>query len=574
MPPAPQHSSSRHYYSRSSSQDYDGGDHFRSRSHQDRSSARPGSSRQGTPVRDTFKILPPRREYILYSCEPLHSPEVPVPKLLVLDLNGALVYRTERGGSPRVAYPRPFLANFLSYVFGNDPDGRGYEVLVWSSAQPHNVRNMVESTFEPSLYKGSRLLDVWARDKMGLSANAYGQKVQTVKDLRKVTNVYNMYSEKTTVLLDDSPLKAIHQPWSQVVIPEFDRPEFTQARSAAQRLWEEAETRGATTTALDDGSTEPEMDNILLGVIGILEAMRDVDNVPAWVRAGNLSSPEHPLQEVPSMSVTLADLPTHDTFVPWFKDGEAHKYWIERGKEALARRGIPVSHGLMPDGHGATSTRIEDIERVAERKRTATLERIAERTRTAELERMDGLDCARPDGSASQPIAIHSDVEEEDDDTSDDGTPKQTKKVSKRKLKKKAEKRAWKERVKLAEAKAQADAEAGVGDGGQARGAREDSVATVIDAPRDDLPPGIEPVPIVEHITGRKQDSTLGRAAVAPAPFYVQRPAPPTRHAYGTRSQSAAAKVTATAPADNSSPTFSPSPKPREREYSPSKPVY
>lgn len=141
-------------------------------------------------------------------------------KLLVLDLNGALLYRTR--GTERSVYPRPYLGNFLEYLFtpdstltsaGSAPssrfvydsdtpdvnqiraedDGSGYEVHVWSSAQPHNVRTMVETSFGPRWIPGvyepedeehktqrlsrgdGRLLGVWARDMMNLNSQDYGE---------------------------------------------------------------------------------------------------------------------------------------------------------------------------------------------------------------------------------------------------------------------------------------------------------------------------------------------------------------------------------------------------------------
>ena len=68
---------------------------------------------------------------------------------------------------------------------------RPWSVFVWSSAQPHNVRSMVEMGFGPRYIQGvwqaeakksslaraksgeGRLLGVWARDKMGLSESDY-----------------------------------------------------------------------------------------------------------------------------------------------------------------------------------------------------------------------------------------------------------------------------------------------------------------------------------------------------------------------------------------------------------------
>jgi hypothetical protein len=124
------------------------------------------------------------------------------PKLLVLDLNGTLVYRKKSSAGKR-CYPRPYLDNFLECLFspdavgevgnnGSDASLRSWEVFVWSSAMPHNVRGMVESTFGATWIQGvwdpeaeetrvkraergeGRVLGVWARDTMGLNAMDYG----------------------------------------------------------------------------------------------------------------------------------------------------------------------------------------------------------------------------------------------------------------------------------------------------------------------------------------------------------------------------------------------------------------
>lgn len=114
-------------------------------------------------------------------------------RLLVLDLNGTLIYRNKHSGNSRTSYPRPYLGNFLDYLLGADDraEGSKWRVFVWSSAQPHNVRGMLESTFDPDQIEGlwdetglarpgvqdvkGRILGVWARDEMGLSAQQYGK---------------------------------------------------------------------------------------------------------------------------------------------------------------------------------------------------------------------------------------------------------------------------------------------------------------------------------------------------------------------------------------------------------------
>lgn len=96
------------------------------------------------------------------------------------------------------------------------------------------------------------------------------------------------------------------------------------------------------------------MDQALLGVIGVLEALRGVENVPAWVRAGGLLSPSSEgvvgKGDDGEVGVELADLPSHADFAHWYADEEILKGWIERGNQALERRGIKVDPGIDQNG--------------------------------------------------------------------------------------------------------------------------------------------------------------------------------------------------------------------------------
>lgn len=304
-----------------------------------------------------------------------------MPKVLVLDLNGALVYRAS--SNRRKAHPRPYLANFLSYLFTSEPDRssaisqqggdpvRPWEVFVWSSAQPHNVRAMVEETFGSTWTEGiwqnedadaargrrrrgeGRLMGVWARDKMGLSSADYRRKVQTFKDLRKVIDhlapngqlapdlVGRPFplDERNIVLLDDSPLKAVFQPWNQIVIPEYDKSEYASSRVAAQNL--------------SVGGDDEGMDETLLGVIGILEELRKVDNVPAFVRRNKL---QLQTAEAEVLEAVVEDLPSHPSFTHWYEEPDVLQKWTQKGREALARKGISVEHGIVPDGASRTGS--------------------------------------------------------------------------------------------------------------------------------------------------------------------------------------------------------------------------
>ena len=109
-------------------------------------------------------------------------------KLLILDLNGTLVHRSAiartKKGVPvppprdsdgrllprlRPVHPRPYMATFRSYLFA--PETRAWlDVMVWSSAQPHSVEDMVAKSFESDKEK---LLAIWARDTLGLAEDHY-----------------------------------------------------------------------------------------------------------------------------------------------------------------------------------------------------------------------------------------------------------------------------------------------------------------------------------------------------------------------------------------------------------------
>ncbi|CAG8542577.1 12407_t:CDS:2 [Ambispora leptoticha] len=145
------------------------------------------------------------------------------PKLIILDLNGTLVYR-DKSHSNRT-FPRPFLMQFLDYIFER------FYVMIWSSASPHNVKKIIDAVFPPR--HSNNLVDVWARDTFGLTTFQYNQKWLTIKNLEIVWDRLNsqnnrgresppIWSQKNTVLIDDSPLKAQLQPYNAIHIDEYD----------------------------------------------------------------------------------------------------------------------------------------------------------------------------------------------------------------------------------------------------------------------------------------------------------------------------------------------------------------
>ncbi|KAL9031896.1 MAG: hypothetical protein Q9196_000092 [Gyalolechia fulgens] len=167
-----------------------------------------------TPIPDaiylTQSMIPPLQ---LHSAQPL---------LLVLDLNGTLLYRPKASSGYK---PRPYLKPFLAHC------GSNYQTLVWSSATPQNVTAICANIFRPQERRA--LLGEWGRDTLDLTPQQYKAKVQVYKRLDRIWALDRMqrshpghafggrWSQKNTLLLDDSAMKASAQPYNAVVVPEF-----------------------------------------------------------------------------------------------------------------------------------------------------------------------------------------------------------------------------------------------------------------------------------------------------------------------------------------------------------------
>ncbi|KAJ4347905.1 uncharacterized protein N0V89_009277 [Didymosphaeria variabile] len=156
--------------------------------------------------------------------------EVRIPpsrKLVILDLNGTLLYRPNSRNQPRKMIARPFLKQFLAYLFDN------FAVMVWSSAKPDNVNVLVEIGLEEYRH---RLIACWARDTLGLEPKHYSLNVQCYKNLHTIWASKDIqchmpghefgahFDQRNTILIDDSSLKAAAQPHNLLEIPEFKGP--------------------------------------------------------------------------------------------------------------------------------------------------------------------------------------------------------------------------------------------------------------------------------------------------------------------------------------------------------------
>lgn len=204
----------------------------------------------------------PDPAYMALSLEPSHIVDDPRAsrKLLILDLNGTLLIRSQHSRArPKDAYggtrtssaprlravqPRPYIPAFRAYLFAPETQ-EWLDTMVWSSAQPHSVADMVDKVFGDVK---SKLVAVWDRGSLGLTREDYHRKALTTKDLTKPWSSLPLgtssaeiavpseadcatgqvglapsiaHSAMTTLLLDDSPHKARLQPYNHVCIPEY-----------------------------------------------------------------------------------------------------------------------------------------------------------------------------------------------------------------------------------------------------------------------------------------------------------------------------------------------------------------
>ena len=198
----------------------------------------PPSTSSGTQVnippsipKPTTYIPKPTQDYILTTSLPPHRSTSPTMKLLILDLNGTLLYRPRNPAIDRdsdmlqasmTPTLRPHLQEFMSYIF------KHFKVMFWSSATPRNVNSMITATTTPE--QRAKIIATWARDTLGLSPEEYNkksitfkdlQKVFADKDIRKASQGEEGWDVGSTILLDDSVIKASFQLYNHVCVPEF-----------------------------------------------------------------------------------------------------------------------------------------------------------------------------------------------------------------------------------------------------------------------------------------------------------------------------------------------------------------
>lgn len=288
------------------------------------------------------------------------------------------------------------------------------------------------------------IIGIWNRSHMDLTKEQYRQKSLTYKDLRKIFKAYEDPDKLpqgllapnpvfipdvfNTILLDDSLVKSALQPFNHLPITEYSLESRATTNARIKKLIsEEPNVFGqARTRTFDDSKadleaavaervlvmqiafgnksekfyktfiepfvgTEPapfdlQTDVILLGVVGILSELSDVQNVPAWFAAGGLMpNIHHTFTEVeanngwenmvrsdlgmndqgvrklprvealqhlmnPSDHRVPPILPSSPDYLQWYQSPAHVLYWIRRGLIALDERGVAVDFGEAVNG--------------------------------------------------------------------------------------------------------------------------------------------------------------------------------------------------------------------------------
>ncbi|OAA71592.1 NIF domain protein [Cordyceps fumosorosea ARSEF 2679] len=185
------------------------------------------------PSAESGGVPEPSNSYLRRAGGPVSRLLRPRRILVVMDLNGTLLYRPNKARAPSRFVARPHARVFMDYLL------RNFAVAVWSSARPENVNCMVASLLTPEQRRACVV--VWGRDRFGLSSEDYDARVQCYKRLTRVWadpkvaaahpdagrrgGAAGRWDQSNTVLVDDSTEKARSEPHNLLRIPEYLGPD-------------------------------------------------------------------------------------------------------------------------------------------------------------------------------------------------------------------------------------------------------------------------------------------------------------------------------------------------------------
>ncbi|KAI4862201.1 HAD-like domain-containing protein [Hypoxylon rubiginosum] len=178
------------------------------------------------PSAESGGVPDPTPAYLAAASLPPFTLPHPRKILVVIDLNGTVLYRPDQRRSPTAFVERAHARAFLRYCVET------FLVVIWSSAKPQNVTRMCDQLLSPD--QRARVVAVWSRDRFGLSAADYGRRVVCYKRLAALwadpavrashpdyESAGKVWDQSSTVLIDDTIEKGRAEPYNLVAVPEF-----------------------------------------------------------------------------------------------------------------------------------------------------------------------------------------------------------------------------------------------------------------------------------------------------------------------------------------------------------------
>lgn len=191
----------------------------------------PRNNKKPAPPADRDAILPPSARsggvpsptpsYLLRASFLPQTLQNPRPILVVIDLNGTMLFRPNRK-QPFNFVERPHARRFLNYCIET------FTVAIWSSARPENVEKMCSQLLTPQQLDA--VVATWGRNKFGLTLADYNARTMCYKRLDKLWAdpkvaashpLGEAWNQGNTVLIDDTAEKARSEPHNAITLPEF-----------------------------------------------------------------------------------------------------------------------------------------------------------------------------------------------------------------------------------------------------------------------------------------------------------------------------------------------------------------
>ncbi|KPI37690.1 putative FCP1 homology domain-containing protein [Cyphellophora attinorum] len=179
-----------------------------------RSARQPTPRRGPTPINEAIapvKIPEPSQTYLHTAALPSQQLLQPQKLLVLLDLNGTLVYRT--GYMRREVVKRPGVDRLVQYLFAN------HHVMLFTSATLKSAERMAKTLLTPEQY--SQLITIRSREDLDLTHEQFINKVQVYKDLNVIW--------KDKAIVQAAPIwvviKAKSHPHNLLQVTEFLEPE-------------------------------------------------------------------------------------------------------------------------------------------------------------------------------------------------------------------------------------------------------------------------------------------------------------------------------------------------------------